>query len=139
MSQSTANLIEQRAQTQQELHIVVVSNDPTRVYPAVTLALGSSAMGAKANLYFTMLGLDAIRTDAGERIKFEGLPPIDKYIKDAIQAGAKVSACAPSREMLAQFGITESTVLPGVVLEDVVGFLSSALPAAKLGGIVLFV
>jgi predicted peroxiredoxin len=140
MSEFTANLIENaHAQTQQELHIVVVSNDPTRVYPAVTLALGSIAMGAKANLYFTMLGLDAIRTDASERIKFQGLPPIDKYIKDAIQGGAKVTACAPSREMLAQFGVTESTVLPGVELEDVVGFLSNALPAAKSGGVVLFV
>ena len=135
----TQSIVEQRAKTEQEVHIVVVSNDPTRVYPAVTLALGSTAVGAKANLYFTMNGLDAIRKDAAERIKFEGLPPIDKYIKDAIQAGAKVSACAPSREMLAQLGINESTILPGVDIEDVVGFLNSALPAAKAGGVVLFV
>lgn len=135
----TQSIIEQRAKTDQEVHIVVVSNDPTRVYPAVTLALGSTAVGAKASLYFTMNGLDAIRKDAAERIKFEGLPPIDKYINDAIQAGAKVSACAPSREMLAQLGINESTILPGVEIEDVVGFLNNALPAAKAGGVVLFV
>ena len=125
--------------TQQEIHIVIVSNDPTRVYPAVTLALGATAVGAKAHIYCTMAGLDLVRKDAGERIKFQGMPPIDKYVLDAIGAGAHVCACAPSVEMLAQMGITESTILPGVKIEDVVGFLNNALPAAKAGGIVLFV
>ena len=124
---------------QQELHIVIVSNDPMRVYPAVTLALGATAVGAKAHLYCTMAGLDVVRKDAGDRIKFQGMPPIDKYVNDAISAGAHVCACAPSREMLAQMGVTESTILPGVQIEDVVGFLSNALPAAKAGGVVLFV
>lgn len=118
---------------------MIVSNDPTRVYPAVTLALGATAMGAKAHLYCTMAGLDVIRKDAGERIKFPGLPPIEKYVGDAIGSGAQVCACAPSREMLAQMGINESTIIPGVKIEDVVGFLQNALPAAKSGGIVLFV
>ena len=129
----------QNVPQQQELHIVIVSNDPTRVYPAVTLALGATAVGAKAHLYCTMAGLDVVRKDAGERIKFQGLPPIDKYIGDAIASGAHICACAPSKEMLAQMGVSESTVLPGVLIEDVVGFLSNALPAAKAGGIVLFV
>jgi predicted peroxiredoxin len=124
---------------QQELHIVVVSNDPGRVYPAVTLAMGASALGAKSHIYCTMAGLDLVRKDAGERIRFPGLPPIDKYIGDAMGAGTQVCACAPSREMLAQMGITESTILPGVKIEDVVGFLSNALPAARAGGLVLFV
>ena len=130
MSQST---------NQQELHIVIVSNDPMRVYPAVTLALGATAVGAKAHLYCTMAGLDVVRKDAGERIIFQGMPPIDKYVNDAISAGAHVCACAPSKEMLTQMGVTESTILPGVQIEDVVGFLSNALPAAKAGGVVLFV
>src|SRR5487761_1005186 len=127
------------SQSAQELHIIIISNDPSRVYPAVTLALGATAVGAKAHLYCTMAGLDIVRKDAGERIKFQGMPPIDKYVKDAIGAGAHVCACAPSIDMLAQMGINESTVLPGVKIEDVVGFLSNALPAAKAGGIVLFV
>ena len=127
------------SQSAQEIHIIIVSNDPSRVYPAVTLALGATAVGAKAHLYCTMAGLDVVRKDAGERIKFQGMPPIDKYVKDAIGAGAHVCACAPSIDMLAQMGINESTVLPGVKIEDVVGFLSNALPAAKAGGIVLFV
>ena len=62
---------------QQELHIVIVSNDPARVYPAVTLALGATSLGAKAKLYATMNGLDVVRKDAGDRIKFPGMPPID--------------------------------------------------------------
>ena len=121
------------------MHIVIVSNDPTRVYPAVTLALGASALGTKVKLYATMNGWDLIRKDAGERIKFPGMPPIDKYVRDAIAAGTSVCACAPSREMLAQVGLNESTVIPGVTLEDAIGFLTAALPAAKSGGVVLFV
>ena len=124
---------------QQEMHIVIVSNDPNRVYPAVTLALGASALGTKVKLYATMNGWDLVRKDAGERIKYPGMPPIDKYVKDAIAAGASVCACAPSREMLAQVGLDESSVIPGVTLEDAIGFLTAALPAAKTGGVVLFV
>jgi len=127
------------SKTQQELHIVIVSNDPTRVYPALTLAMGATALGAKANIYTTMNGLDVVRKDAGDRIKFQGMPPLDKLVKDAIGAGVSICACAPSREMLAQMGITSENVISGVKLEDVVGFLSNALPAAKKGGIVLFI
>lgn len=138
-SQSLVERPEESGKQQQEMHIVIVSNDPTRVYPAVTLALGASALGTKVFLYATMNGWDVVRIDAGERIKFPGMPPIDKYVKDAIAAGASVCACAPSREMLAQVGINESNVIPGVTLEDAIGFLNNALPAAKQGGVVLFV
>jgi predicted peroxiredoxin len=135
----TQTVIEQHAKQQQELHIVIVSNDPTRVYPAVTLALGASALGTKVSIYATMSGWDVVKKDAGEKIKFPGMPPLDQYVKDAIAAGASVCACAPSRQMLEQMGINESTLIPGVQIEDVVGFLNNALPAAKTGGIVLFV
>ncbi|HZW55967.1 MAG TPA: DsrE/DsrF/DrsH-like family protein [Nitrososphaerales archaeon] len=129
----------EQQKTQQELHIVIVSNDPTRVYPALTLALGATALGARANIYATMNGLDVVRRDAADRIKFPGMPPIDKLVGDAIGGGVSICACAPSREMLAQMGITSETVISGVKLEDVVGFLTSALPAAKNGGVVLFI
>jgi predicted peroxiredoxin len=135
----TQTVSEQQAKQQQELHIVIVSNDPTRVYPAVTLALGASALGTKVSIYATMSGWDVVKKDAGEKIKFPGMPPLDQYVKDAIGAGASVCACAPSRQMLEQMGINESTLIPGVQIEDVVGFLNNALPAAKAGGIVLFV
>jgi peroxiredoxin family protein len=39
---------------QQEVHIVLVSNDPQRVYPALTLILASVSLGVKARLYYTM-------------------------------------------------------------------------------------
>jgi predicted peroxiredoxin len=60
-------------------------------------------------------------------------------VRDAIGAGVSICACAPSREMLSQMGITSENVISGVKLEDVLGFLSNALPAAKNGGIVLFI
>ena len=131
--------LSKKAQEPQELHIVIVSNDPTRVYPALTLAMGATALGAKANIYATMNGLDVVRKDAGDRIKFPGMPPLDKLVNDAIGSGVSICACAPSREMLAQMGITSENVIHGVKLEDVVGFLANALPAAKNGGVVLFI
>ena len=41
---------------QQEVHIVLVSNDPNRAYPALILALGTITMGAKCKVYCTMSG-----------------------------------------------------------------------------------
>ena len=134
-----AEASQQQKQQAQELHIVIVSNDPTRVYPALTLALGATALGTKASIYATMNGLDVVKKDAPDRIKFPGMPPIDKLVGDAIEGGVSICACAPSKEMLAQMGITPENVITGVKLEDVVGFLSNALPAAKNGGIVLFI
>lgn len=123
----------------QELHIVLVSNDPQRVYPALTLILAASALGVKAHLYCTMGGLDVVRKDTSGKISMPGLPPAEKYVRDAIDAGAYVCACAPSREFLEKMGIREETVLPGVKLEDAIAFLNRALNAARNGGIILFV
>jgi predicted peroxiredoxin len=123
----------------QEIHIVLVSNDPQRVYPALTLVLASAALGVKAHLYCTMGGLDIVKKDAVNKISMPGMPPIEKYVKDALEAGAYICACAPSKEFLTKMGITEETVLPGVQLEDAITFLNRALNAAKNGGIVLFV
>jgi peroxiredoxin family protein len=35
------------SEEQQEVHIVLVSNDPNRAYPTLILALGTITMGAK--------------------------------------------------------------------------------------------
>jgi predicted peroxiredoxin len=125
----------------QEIHLVLVSKDPERVYPALTLALGGVAMGNKVSIYATMSGLEAVKKHQkpSEGITMPGLPPIEKYVKDAIQAGVRVCACAPSQQMLKEMGVTEENVIEGVHLEDVIGFLKNALPAAQRGGVVLFI
>lgn len=124
---------------QQEVHIVLVSNDPNRAYPALILALGTITMGAKCKLYCTMSGLDIVKRGGAPKITMPGMPPLDKYLKDAIDAGVEVTACGPSKEMLAQMGITKDNLEQGVQFEDVVGFLKAALPASKNGGMVLFI
>ncbi|MDJ0270415.1 MAG: DsrE/DsrF/DrsH-like family protein [Aigarchaeota archaeon] len=101
--------------------------------------MGSAVMGAKAFVYCTMDGLSIVRKGEVEKIQLEGAPPLSKLVEDAKNAGVKFVACAPSKEMLQQMGITAETVLQGVELEDVFGFLNNALPAARQGGIVLFV
>jgi predicted peroxiredoxin len=124
---------------QQEVHIVLVSNDPNRAYPALILALGTITMGAKCKLYCTMSGLDVVKRGGASKITMPGTPSLDKYLKDAIDAGVEVTACGPSKEMLVQMGITKDNLEQGVQFENVVGFLKAALPAAKNGGMVLFI
>jgi len=123
----------------QELHIVLLSNDPMRTYPALSLALGAAAMGAKARIYCTTTGLDLVRKGAADNVRLPGFPPLGQLLRDAIAQGVDVCACAPSIEVLRTFGITKETVEDGVRMEDVIGFLSVALPAAKNGGVVTFI
>ena len=124
---------------QQEVHLVLASNDPGRAYSALVLALGAATMGAKCKLYCTMGGLDIVKKDGASKITMPSAPPLDKYLHDAIDAGVQVTACGPSKEMLLQMGITSDNLEQGVGFEDVIGFLNAALPASKKGGMVLFI
>src|SRR3990172_9852541 len=124
---------------QQELHIVLVSNDPARAYPAIQLAMGAAAMGHKARVYATTAGLDLLKKGAADKIQLPGYPPLGQVLRDAIKYGADVCACAASSDILKNEGITPETVEPGVHLEDMIGFLNGALPAAKNGGGVTFI
>jgi len=123
----------------QELHIVLVSNEPERVYPALTLIIAARTLNVKAHLYCTMKGLDVVHREKMDKIILEGMPPVKKHLEDALQLGASVSACAPSLDMLRKMGISEQTLYPGVKMEDAIAFVNNALNAAKSGGIILFV
>ena len=125
---------------EQEVHIVLISNEPGRAYSALVLALGTVTMGAKCKLYCTMGGLDIVKRGGASKITMPGAPSLDKYLHDAIEAGVQVTACGPSKEMLKQMGITADNLESGVEFEDVIGFLTAAvLPASKKGGMVLFI
>ncbi|MGH9921562.1 MAG: DsrE family protein [Nitrososphaerales archaeon] len=124
---------------QQEVHIVLLSNEPGRAYSALVLALGSVTMGAKCKLYCTMDALDIVKKGGAAKITMPGAPPLEKYLKDAIEAGVAVTACGPSKEMLEMMGVTKGNLEDGVEFEDVIGFLNTALPAAKNGGMVVFI
>ncbi len=123
----------------QELHIVLVSNDPARAYPAFQLAMGAAAMGHKARIYATTAGLELLKKGAADKVQLPGYPPLGQILRDAIKFGAEVCACAASTDILKSQGITPETVEPGVKLEDMIGFLNGALPAAKNGGVVTFI
>jgi predicted peroxiredoxin len=123
----------------QEVHLVLASNDPARAYSAFVLALGSVTMGAKCKLYCTMGALDLIKKGGASKITMPGAPSLEKYLHDAINGGVQVTACGPSKEMLKQMGVTPETLEEGIEFEDVIGFLTEALPASKNGGMVLFI
>lgn len=124
---------------QQELHLVLVSNEPARAYPAIQLALGAAAMGHKVKVYATTGGLDVVKKGTVDKIHFPGFPPLKEVLQDAIKMGVRVAACAPSADILKNLGVTKDTVVDGVVLEDVIGFLNEAFPAAQKGGVVTFI
>ncbi len=106
-----------------KLHLVLLSNDPKRVFPALMLSLASASMGDDVRFYCAMDGLDLVHRERRKSIQMQGAPPIDQMFRDALAAGVKVCACAPSREMLTQMGITEQVLDKGVKMEDVTGFL----------------
>ena len=124
---------------QQELHIVLVSNDPNRAYPALQLAMGAAAMGNKVKVYATTGGVELLKKGAADKVHLPGYPPLGQVLRDAIKLGAQVCACAPSMDILKASGVTKDSVEPGVLLEDMIGFLNGALPAAKNGGVVTFI
>jgi predicted peroxiredoxin len=123
----------------QEVHIVLVSDEPTRVYPAFQLAMGVASIGLKAQIYCTQKALSILKKGRAKSIQLPGYPPFDKILRDALNLGVRVYACAVSKDVLKQEGITEETVEDGVGLEDLGVFLKNALPAAKNGGIVTFI
>ena len=124
---------------EQEVHIVLISNEPGRAYSALVLALGTVTMGAKCKLYCTMNGLEIVKKGGATRITMPGAPSLDKYLHDAIEAGVQVTACGPSKEMLKQMGITADNLEPGVEFEDVIGFLiARCLLQKKVGWYYLF-
>lgn len=124
---------------EQEVHIVLLSNEPGRAYSAFVLALGSVAMGTKCKVYCTMQALELVKKGGADKITMPGVPSLGKYLRDAIDAGVRVTACGPSKEMLLQMGVTKESLEKGVEYEDVIGFLNAALPAAKSGGMVVFI
>src|SRR5207249_10307923 len=124
---------------EQELHIVLLSKYPERAYPAIQLAMGAAAMGHKARVYATTAGLDLLRKGAADKVQLPGYPPLGQVLRDAITYGAEVCSCAASSEILKHQGLTPDTVEPGVKLEDMIGYLNEALPAAKDGGVVTFI
>src|SRR4030065_551210 len=81
---------------QQELHLVLVSNEPARAYPAIQLALGAAAMGHKVKVYATTAGLDVVKKGTVDQIHFPGFPPLKEVLQDAIKMGVRGAACAPS-------------------------------------------
>ena len=83
--------------------------------------------------------LDVIKRGRASKITMPGAPPLDKYLKDAIDGGVEVTACGPSKEMLAQMGITKDNLEQGVQFEDVVGFLKACTTISKEGWYIIYI
>ena len=86
-----------------------------------------------------MNGLEIVKKGGASKMTMLGAPSLDKYLHDAIEISVQVTPCGPSKEMLKQMGITTDNLEPGVEFEDVIRFLTAALPCFKKGGMVLFI
>jgi predicted peroxiredoxin len=130
----------------QEVHLVLASADPVRIYAALFLAIGAKQAGAKrATIATCLLGRgagstwDFVRKGGAESITLPGAPPLSGFINDALQAGVEISACGPSKDFLRQAGVTPEVVEHGIGIEDMEAFLTRAMEAARSGGLVLFI
>ncbi len=132
--------------TEQEVHLVLASADPVRVYAALFLAIGAKQGGAKRVTIATcLLGRgpgttwDFVSKGGADKISLPGAPPLSRFINDALKAGVEISACGPSKDFLRQAGVTPEVVENGIAIEDMEAFLSRAMQAASKGGLVLFI
>ncbi len=130
----------------QEVHLVLASADPVRVYAALFLAIGAKQAGAeKVTIATCLLGRgpgstwDFVRRGGAEQISLPGAPPLSRFLNDALNAGVEIFACGPSKDFLKQAGVTQEVVEKGIGIEDMESFLSRAMQATPKGGLVLFV
>lgn len=130
---------------EQEVHLVLASSDPVRVYAALFLAIGARSSGAKVTVACCMLGrgagstFDVVKKGGAEAISLPGAPPLSRFLNDALSAGVEITACGPSKDFLRQAGISDEVVEKGIGIEDMETFLGRAMPAAQKGGLVLFI
>ncbi len=118
-----------------DLAIIVRSDRPESVYPALILATTASAMGMKVEMFFTFWGLRAIVKGGAEDIERSfynelrskglepsGLPKLGDLIGMARSSGSvKIYACSTTIEAM---GISRESILEGCPIVGAATFLA---------------
>jgi peroxiredoxin family protein len=131
-------------QEQADLAIIVRSDKPESVYPALILATTASTMGVKVEMFFTFWGLRAIVKGGAEEIErsfyeelrsrgFEprGIPRLSDLVAMAKNAGnIRIYACSTTIEAMR---ISRDSIIEGCPIVGASTFLAKyARSGAKI-------
>lgn len=108
-------------------------------YKVMNIAMAGAATDAEVQIFFTFDGLDIIRKDAAERLKFapgnEGfadgfkmanVPPVTDMITMAQESGVRLVACQMTMDVM---GLTKDDFIDGVEVAGAMTFLDFAYDA----------
>ncbi|MEM1939163.1 MAG: DsrE/DsrF/DrsH-like family protein [Acidilobaceae archaeon] len=117
--------------SQPNLAIIVRSDRPESVYPALILASTAASMGVKVEIFFTFYGLKALIKGGVEDIeaKFKeslggeprGVPPLKDLLNMAKSFGVELYACSTTLEAM---GLKENILLEGIPVVGAATFVN---------------
>lgn len=102
------------------LAIIVRSDNPESVYPALIIASTAASMGVKVEVFFTFWGLRVLLKGGAESVERKlrealggearGIPPLSMLIDMARKAGVEIYACSTTMQAM---GVKESDIMEG--------------------------
>jgi predicted peroxiredoxin len=97
------------------LVLVLLSDRPTRVYPALFMATGVAEMGHPVIIKIAAEGVNIVKKDH-KMDPMPGIRTIDQSFEYLKSMGVQLIACGMSWELLKMAGLTEETVKPNIEL-----------------------
>lgn len=102
------------------LAIIVRSDNPEAVYPALIIASTAASMGVRVEVFFTFWGLRVLLKGGVEGVERKlrealggepkGIPPLSMLIEMARKAGVEIYACSTTMQAM---GIKETDLMEG--------------------------
>jgi peroxiredoxin family protein len=102
------------------LAIIVRSDNPESVYPALIIASTAASMGVKVEVFFTFWGLrvlvkggiESVERKLREAIGGEprGIPPLSMLLEMARKSGVEIYACSTTIQAM---GLNEGNLIEG--------------------------
>ena len=97
------------------LVLVLLSDRPQRVYPALFMATGVAEMGHHVIVKIAAEGVNIVKKDH-KMDPMPGIRTIDESFAYLKSLGVELIACGMSWELLKMAGVTEDTAKPNIVL-----------------------
>jgi predicted peroxiredoxin len=100
------------------------SDDPQKAFPPFMLGSGALANDMDVTMFFTMSGLNIVRTGGAEKIVLPGAPKtLPEFIDVMQEDGVKMIACSAALPLV---GMNEEDIISGVEFGGVSTFVSGA-------------
>ncbi len=102
------------------LAIIVRSDNPESVYPALIIASTAASMGVKVEVFFTFWGLRVLVKGGVEEVERKlrealggeprGVPPLSMILEMARKSGVEIYACSTTMQAM---GLKEEDLIEG--------------------------